>query len=136
MGILYSRPNRDYVTVAIVRVNKMKQNSIHNWSPHLRHRIWKKTYSQIPKSEGGSFKAHVSELCTKDKIGEMVLNLFSNGTYQVRLYSHAKTKTHCKPVTIAEVKINEDYLGNDKITNIKLYPRIKRLWFWKQNNKV
>lgn len=136
MGINYARKNPEYVTVCFVMIKKMRNKSIGQWNKRIRGRIRQVTYQQIPKSMGGSIRVHLSEINKKEKIGELVLDRFGYNKniigYSVRLYGHAKTVTHCKPKTLAIVKLRQDSEGNDAIASVELGRFVRRFrWFMK-----
>lgn len=120
-------------TIRIVFVKKIPKNaeSYKRWSKHLRKYVHGFNYEQIRKTEGGSILCPIQDIDTKEKIGELVCEMFGAGIWQVRGYSNAKTRTTCKPVTLAEVRIAESKHGDSIVANVKVL-RASRYWFFKR----
>lgn len=116
------------ITVTLVRVVPMHKAGYHKWSPSRRARLHPFTYRQLPNS----WIVPVREINTKKGIGVFVCDLVGEGVYQLRGYSKAKTRTHVKPVTLADVKIVEGRDGSDVVSYVKPR-RVKRYWFWKDH---
>lgn len=133
-------PNRkdpDIVTICFVRIKRMKNQGIHAWSPKARGKLHQLTYSQVPKTEGGSMRVHVRELATKERMGKLVLDRFGYSPktlgYSIRLCGHGKTVTHVKTKMIADVFIAVDSDGNDVVRSTELNRYTSRFrWFLKQ----
>lgn len=110
-------------------MKEMSKQGLKSWSPKLRSKVYKKVFPIACVKQ-----VHVSEICSKNKIGEWAYNNLWDGTFVMLGYSHAKTRTHVALKAMCKFRLSIGEGGKYSFHMLKNY-RLFRYWFWRDKNR-
>jgi len=126
------RKRGDPIKLMVYEQVDMAKGSMKHWSRQLRAKILKKVYKPVERVD-----IDPREIDTPEKIKEFVAERYGRGTFDIRGWSHGKTKFRVKLVRLALVTIT-NITPEGKVVGLIQYtsrkcrsPRLVRYWFWK-----
>jgi len=125
-----SKRKGDLMKVYFLKVDAMSKDGYMNLSPEFRKKAWKYVYGRDGKRK--RIDVPEEQLSTIDNIADLCLQILSEGTWHLRLYTHRRNKYHCSAVTVATVNLFQTSEG----LQCKVHPSfknrsLKRYRFWR-----
>lgn len=120
------RRKGDPLKIQIVEVVPMSYDSYMHWNRHIRPKVRRLVFKHFKRID-----IDPSFLSSKTQIEEWAKDpevIGIPGTFDIRMFCHAKNKFHCSPKTVARLSIKETSNG----LRVHVQPtRLVRYWFYK-----
>ncbi len=124
--------HKTHLKIHVFEIVPMSKDGYLHWSPKLRAKIGKIVY----KWQFYNPAVPVEELSSKKAIGRWASENLYSGRFQLRGYSHGKTRTHVKLVSLCNIilRLDDDGKYMARVIHAK-HARLTRYFFWSEGKR-